>query len=89
MRWRRRCGGLRRRSTGTSARAVGCRRGAVRAEDAERLAGQGDGEDIALDDANAVVAQPFRPDRIRLDGDHPQRTAGERARYRTRTGAYL
>src|SRR4029453_4818838 len=53
------------------------------------LRGQGDGKEIALDEAGAVVAQPSRPGRIRLDGDHPQRAPRERAGYRTRTGAYL
>jgi len=36
-----------------------------------------------------LFAKPVGPGRIRLDGDHPQRSAGKRARQRTRTGAYL
>jgi len=34
-------------------------------------------------------AKSLGPSGIRLNGDHPQRTTDERARQRTRTGAYL
>jgi hypothetical protein len=66
-----------------------------RSEDAERLAGKGDGEKVPGDDMNArrascrLFAKPSGPDRVGLDRDHPQRTTDKGARQRTRTGAYL
>lgn len=68
---------------------LGCPGERQRSEDAEGLARKGDGEEIALDDANSTLAQSSCPYWVRLNSNQPQRTSGKRARYRARTRAYL